>query len=133
MNQTDQKDLSDLGKAGKGALKIRLSDVFRATLAEESGNLGFVGLAPDGAAYHVVVPVDIQIARGVMACNRPADGTPFGGYAGWLYYECAPFYAGRLTAGEQLGARWSRAEDNAAVLAAWAGGQGIRVEIERSS
>ena len=79
MNQTDQKDLSDLGKAGKGALKIRLSDVFRATLAEESGNLGFVGLAPDGAAYHVVVPVDIQIARGGHGLQQARGRDPLRG------------------------------------------------------
>jgi len=39
----------------------------------------------------VVVPVDVQIARGVMACNRPTDGTPFGGYSGWLYFRCPPY------------------------------------------
>jgi len=39
----------------------------------------------------VVVPVDVQIARGVMACNRPTDGTPFGGYANWLYFRCPPY------------------------------------------
>lgn len=38
-----------------------------------------------------MVPVDVQIARGVMACNRPTDGTPFGGYTGWLYFRCPPF------------------------------------------
>ncbi len=114
-------------------MKIPLNDVFRATLAEESGNLGFLGLSPDSTVYHVVVPVDIQIARGVMAGNRPKDETPFGGYNGWFYYECAPFSAARLSAPEQLRARWSRAADNAAILAAWAKGKGIQVEIERSS
>ena len=110
-------------------LKVRLSDVFRATLAEESGNLGYLGLAPEGSAYHVVVPVDIQIARGVMACNRPQDGTPFGGYAGWLYYECAPYRAQGMASPEQREVRWSQARANAKVLAAWALGQGIRIEV----
>jgi hypothetical protein len=26
-----------------------------------------------------------------MACNRPTDGTPFGGYSGWLYFRCPPY------------------------------------------
>ena len=36
-----------------------------------------LGFAPDGSSYHVVVPVDARIARGLKAGNRPADGTPF--------------------------------------------------------
>ncbi len=111
------------------ALKIRLNDVFRATLAQESGNLGYLGLSPDGSAYHVVVPVDIQIARGVMAGNRPLDGTPFGGYSGWIYYECAPYESLGLSSREQLEARRSKAASNAKVLAAWAKGRGMDVEV----
>lgn len=110
-------------------LKVGLGDVFRATMAQESGNVGYLGLAPDGSGYHVVVPVDLQIARGVMACNLPGDGTPFGGYSGWLYYECAPFEAQGLTSRERLDARWSQARANARVLAAWSLGRGIKVEI----
>ncbi len=119
--------------SGSGnALKVRLSDVFRATLAEESGNLGYLGLAPDSSRYHVVVPVDIQIARGLKAGNRPDDGTPFGGYTGWLYYECAPVRSSRLSAGERLEERWSQALTNARVFAAWAKGRGIEIEIIES-
>jgi len=72
-------------------LRIRMSDMVRATLATRSGNEGWIGVSPRGDEYHVVVPVDVQIARGVMACNRPTDGTPFGGYAGWLYFRCPPY------------------------------------------
>lgn len=72
-------------------LLIMLNDIRRATLPISSGNEGWIGVSPTGDAYHVVVPVDVQIARGVMACNRPADGTPFGGYSGWLYFRCPPF------------------------------------------
>ena len=56
-----------------------------------SGNEGWIGVSPKGDDYHVVVPVDVQIARGVVACNRPTDGTPFGGYVGWLYFRCPPY------------------------------------------
>ncbi len=72
-------------------LRLRISDVVRATLSTRSGNEGWMGVSPRGDEYHVVVPVDVQIARGVMACNRPTDGTPFGGYAGWLYFRCPPY------------------------------------------
>jgi len=72
-------------------LHIKLQDVWRATLPVSSGNGGWIGVSPSGDQYHVVVPVDAQIARGVMACNLPIDGTPFGGYSGWLYFECPPY------------------------------------------
>ncbi|MFH1115305.1 MAG: hypothetical protein V1792_15450 [Pseudomonadota bacterium] len=72
-------------------LQLKISDLIRATLSTRSGNEGWIGVSPKGDDYHVVVPVDVQIARGVMACNRPTDGTPFGGYAGRLYFRCPPY------------------------------------------
>jgi hypothetical protein len=72
-------------------LQIKLSDIHRATLPVKSGNEGWIGVSPTGDEYHVVVPVDVQIARGVLACNLPTDGTPFGGYAGWLYFRCPQY------------------------------------------
>jgi hypothetical protein len=70
---------------------IKTRDISRATLPQSCGNEGWIGLSPDGETYHLVVPVDTQIARGVMACNQPTDGTPFGGYHGWLYFRCSPY------------------------------------------
>ena len=72
-------------------LFVHIRDVRRATLPQRSGNEGWIGLSPVGDCYHVVVPVDVQIAKGVMACNWPTDGTPFGGYTGWLYFRCEPY------------------------------------------
>jgi len=72
-------------------LHILIRDVRRATLPRRSGNEGWIGLSPAGDRYHVVAPVDVQIAKGVMACNWPTDGTPFGGYTGWLYFRCEPY------------------------------------------
>lgn len=72
-------------------LQIKLTDIHRATLPVRCGNEGWIGISPAGDRYHVVVPVDVQIARGVLACNLPTDGTPFGGYSGWLYFRCPPF------------------------------------------
>ena len=104
-------------------LAIKISDILRATLPAASGNTGYIGIAPDGSAYHVVVPVDSQIARGIKAGNRPADGTPFGGYRDWQYYQCAPYQT------EEEGARQTQANTNAAVLRAWAASRKVDLEI----
>ncbi len=72
-------------------LQISIIDVQRATLPVHTGNEGWIGVSPLGDQYHVVVPVDTQIARGVMACNKPTDGTPFGGYSKWVYFRCPPY------------------------------------------
>jgi len=111
-------------------MRIPLSEFFRATQAEGSGNTGFIGLAGDGSAFHVVVPVDAQIARGVKAGNRPSDGTPFGGYTGWHYFECRSLQAGLSDPGEETRARWRQARDNAAVFAAWAQGLGFKITVD---
>ena len=43
-------------------LRIKVQDVGRATLPVRSGNEGWIGVSPKGDDYHVVVPVDVQIA-----------------------------------------------------------------------
>jgi len=106
-------------------LRIRFQDVLRATLPLRSGNEGWIGVSPTGDDYHVVVPVDVQIARGVMACNRPTDGTPFGGYSGWLYFRCPPY--------EDAGAddenlRAIQARETSVKVVAWLGSFGISAE-----
>ncbi len=108
-------------------MEIKLSDIYRATLPSRSGNEGWIGLEPSGKKYHVIVPVDAQIARGVMACNAPTDGTPFGGYTGWLYFRCEPFAASDEEFDEEL--RWPTARQNATKLVKFAAGYGIAVTI----
>jgi hypothetical protein len=108
-------------------MEIKLSDIYRATLPSRSGNEGWIGLEPSGKKYHVIVPVDPQIARGVMACNTPTDGTPFGGYTGWLYFRCEPFSASDEEFDEEL--RRTTARQNAANLVRFASGFGIAVTI----
>ena len=105
-------------------LKVRRSDIYRATLSARTGNSGYLGFARDGSEYHVVVPVDEQIARGIKAGNRPADGTPFGGYSGWLYYQCRPHEA------VTEDSRAEQTDANAAVLIAWAEQRKIDLEID---
>ena len=105
-------------------LAVKKSDVFRATLADDCGNLGYLGIAPDASAYHVVVPVDLQLARGVKAMNQPDDGTPFGGYRNWHYYECCPY--ARKAAGEK---RHQQVESNAQLLTMWIRQFGLEITI----
>lgn len=71
-------------------LKIKFVDILRAVLFRETGNESWIGFSPDGNSYHIVSPVDNQIAKGVMACNCPTDGTPFGGYSRWVYFRIPP-------------------------------------------
>lgn len=104
-------------------LRVRRSDICRATLHARSGNTGYLGFAPDGSEYHVVVPVDEQIARGIKAGNRPGDGTPFGGYHKWLYFQCSPHVA------DSSDARAEQAKTNAVVLVAWAAQHNIDIDI----
>jgi hypothetical protein len=106
---------------------IAFNDVRRATLPVRSGNVGWIGVSPDGTDYHVVVPVDIQIARGVMACNRPDDGTPFGGYSGWLYFECAPY---EDDGKDNPDLREQRARQTALQIVAWLKSYDIEVICE---
>jgi len=99
-------------------LRIKYTDLFRATLPASSGNEGWIGISPNGEAYHVVVPVDVQIARGVMACNRPTDGTPFGGYSGWLYFPCRTYECGEGSIRDEKVLRTRRALQTAEELIA---------------
>lgn len=112
-----------------GRTRIPIRDIFRATLADNCGNVGFIGLHPQGSEYHVVVPVDYQIARGVMAANRPTDGTPFGGYTGWLYFECEPYQPPCSRGSSELDVRWAQSRANATVLVGWAAGRGLEIEV----
>ena len=115
------------------SLLIDFNDIFRATLDEDCGNEGYIGIAPDGGRYHVVVPVDRQIARGIKAGNRPQDGTPFGGYKGWRYF-CCPGYKqpARYNEAEIRKVRMKQSETNAQHLKAWAAGMQIGVQIKGS-
>ncbi len=111
-------------------LLIDFNDIIRATLDEDCGNEGFIGIAPDGGRYHVVVPVDRQIARGIKAGNRPQDGTPFGGYKDWHYF-CCPGYQ-RPAVYEESEIQKVRREQaliNARLIKTWAAEMRIALEI----
>ncbi|MBU0516329.1 MAG: methylated-DNA--[protein]-cysteine S-methyltransferase [Proteobacteria bacterium] len=111
-------------------LPVARSDLWRATLADDCGNTGFIGFSPEGDQYHLVVPVDRQIAAGVKAKNRPTDGTPFGGYTGWGYFECAPYQPAPRDAEADAEARRAEVKITALVLIDWAKDQGFGVRVE---
>lgn len=110
----------------KQVLDIKLSDLFRATLADSCGNEGFIGIAPDGSRYHVVVPVDRQIARGLKFWVKPDDGTPFGGYKGWHYFGCLT-YEFHENNGVERGVRLEKARENGALIRSWGKGMGFKI------
>ncbi len=107
-------------------LHILIRDVRRATLPGRCGNEGWIGLSPAGDRYHVVAPVDAQIAKGVMACNWPTDGTPFGGYTGWLYFRCEPYDD---EAADEKAAQEDRVSANCEGLLKFAAAYGISCEL----
>ncbi len=102
-------------------LEIDFRDIVRATLDDDSGNEGYIGISPDGRQYHVVVPVDRQMARGVKAGNKPSDETPFGGFKDWAYF-CCPGYSrpARYDEAEIHRVRQRQAGTNVRTLKNWA-------------
>ncbi|MBM4327035.1 MAG: hypothetical protein FJ118_07710 [Deltaproteobacteria bacterium] len=110
-------------------LRIPFNDILRATMSSHCGNLGWIGVSPRGDQYHVVVPVDAQIARGVMACNRPTDGTPFGGYTGWLYFMCPPYECQEADSDHETDLRHGRAYETCRELVRWLASYGIQAEV----
>lgn len=113
----------------RGVLEIRLSDLFRATLPDECGNDGYLGIAPDGSRYHVVVPVDRKISRGLKFWINPADGTPFGGYKDWHYFRCLTYGASPLEPEKDLTERRERARQNGRLVQKWAQSAGLPIRI----
>jgi len=114
-------------------LLIDFNDMVRATLDEDCGNEGYIGISPDGSRYHVVVPVDRQIARGIKAGNRPLDETPFGGYKDWHYFCCLGYTRPAENKKDEIQkAQMEQAGDNARLLKAWAAGMHIGVEFNTS-
>jgi len=108
-------------------LQIKLSDLFRATMAEGCGNEGYIGIAADGSQYHVVVPVDRQIARGLKAWIRTDDGTPFGGYKGWYYFACVPYVTSEQESCERE-SQLEKPRENGWLIQKW--GESTRLDIK---
>lgn len=130
MQPSEDKSETRISSLTAMALVIDFNDILRATLDDACGNEGYIGISPNGDRYHVVVPVDRQIARGIKAGNRPLDGTPFGGYKGWRYFCCGTFPLPEPYALEKVQVcRIKQAEENALILKSWAAGLKLAVEI----
>jgi hypothetical protein len=110
-------------------LGIRLSDLFRATLADGCGSEGFIGISPEGSQYHVVVPVDRQMARGLKFWAQPADGTPFGGYVGWHYFVCLTYPDIPENHEGDHEARLGQARENGWLIRKQAGAMGLEIHV----
>lgn len=117
----------------KRTLEIRFTDLVRATLPDDCGNEGYVGVSPDGSKYHVVVPVDRQIARGLKFYDPPKDGTPFGGYKGWLYLRCLTYSSDPLDEKVDMERCLDQARENGRRIRAWAAKLGIGIEIKEEA
>lgn len=61
------------------ALTFRLADLVAATLPHGQGWVGLVGVEPQGRAYHVLTPVELELVQGL------------GGRPGWLYRPCRAY------------------------------------------
>ncbi len=122
------------------ALSLALTDVVRATLPQGHGHVGFIGLAPDGEAYHLLTPVDLEQAQ-VLCAAAGSGGEPAPPELelrpGWRYLPCrtyqpppSPCAAGRPGPGAFAQARRTQALLTAGLIAAWARRQGWWVNIE---
>ena len=112
-------------------LSIDFKDIIRATLETECGNVGYIGLSPDGLQYHVVVPVERQISRGLKAGNPPLGETPFGGYKDWPYFCCLGYSRPvRYDETEIRKVRLKQAMLNALLLKSWTEQINISVEVK---
>jgi len=97
-------------------------------MAHGCGNEGYIGIAPDGSQYHVVVPVDRQIARGLKFWFPPDDGTPFGGYKDWHYFACLPYVTSEEQSCERE-AQLEKARENGWLLQRWGDTMGLDIKI----
>jgi hypothetical protein len=110
-------------------LTIKLSDLWRATLENDCGNEGYIGISPDGSEYHVVVPVDRQIARGLKFYDPPADGTPFGGLKDWNYFCCLTYAGDFHDTKADREARLSQTRINGSLLEKWGAEIGVEIRL----
>ncbi|WP_028321231.1 hypothetical protein [Desulfatiglans anilini] len=110
-------------------MRIKLSDLWRATLADYTGNEGYIGIDPEGERYHIIVPVDRQIARSVRAGIPPEDGTPFGGYSGWRYFGCLPYEGDKVDHGKDRKAREERTLENGWLIQKWGAALGLEIRL----
>jgi hypothetical protein len=128
------------------ALRLAMNELVKATLPQGLGRACFIGVAPDGLAWHRLGPLDMDQAQALISGGpgRPAGpGGPGGeeafaldGRPGWRYLLCRPYNPppptaqGPASAEAFRAARLAQARDTARRVREWALRQGWWVEIE---
>jgi hypothetical protein len=115
------------------ALSFAVEDLVKATLPSGWGQAGFVGVSPGGDSYHVLVPVDLDLAEGTFRMALHGWAEPLGGRPGWRYYYCRTYDLppkDRLPWLEALmEGRLRRAVHSGELLVSWARQQGWWAEL----
>jgi hypothetical protein len=115
-------------------LVLPLQTVVRATLPAGRGQVGLVGVSPDGTSCHAWAPVEVAAARAV-APPVGADPALFGGRPGWRYrycptYDPPPPGPGGPDQSAVRAARLARARRTGLELVAWLRGLGGWAELD---
>ncbi len=118
-------------------LHFALEDLVRATLPSGWGQVGFVGVSPDGAAYHVLSPVEVDLASDMVLMALAGRAEFMGGRPGWRYHYCHTYQPppGRERPGPEAmrAARRRRARHTGRMLVAWARRQGWWAELSEDA
>lgn len=112
------------------ALTSRLADLVAATLPQGQGWVGLVGMEPQGYAYHVLAPVELELVQGLGPEGLAGAALALGERPGWLYRPCRAYAPppprGAWPEPEQFrAARRAQALATGRELLAWAGPSGL--------
>lgn len=114
-------------------MRFSMDDLVRATLPSGWGRAGFVGLSPGGESYHVLVPVELDLAAAAFRLALEGWAEPMGGRPAWRYHYCRtydpPPRDSRPWPDALLAARRRQATRNGELLKAWARRQGWWAEL----
>jgi len=117
-------------------LCFALADLLRATLPQGQGWVGLVGVDPEGQAYHVLAPVELELAWGMMRLGLMDQARELGGRPGWRYRLCRayappPPRRGQPPAEAFRAARRAQALATGRELLAWAGQRGWWASLDQ--
>ena len=114
-------------------MRFSMDDLVRATLPSGWGRAGFVGVSPGGESYHVLVPVELDLAADTFRLALEGWAEPMGGRPAWRYHYCRtydpPPRDGRPWPDALLAARRRQATRSGELLKAWARRQGWWAEL----
>jgi hypothetical protein len=118
-------------------LSFAMDDLVKATLPSGWGQAGFVGVSPHGDSYHVLVPVELDLALETFRMALDDWAEPLGGRPGWNYYYCStydpPPRDGRPWPEAILTERSRQARQSGELLVAWVRRKGWWAELSPES